>query len=56
MIDKKISELSNKELIQAVGINIDHMGWSNLRELKEIVDDEYNKREAEFYESNYIKQ
>ncbi len=47
-----LEDISNKELIQAIGVKINKMGWANIRELKEIVDDEYKKREREFYERN----
>lgn len=47
-----LEDVSDKKLIQAVGVKISRMGWANIRELKEIVDDEYNKREREFYERN----
>lgn len=44
--------MSNKELIQMLGIKINQMGWANIRELKEIIDDEYNKRERMFYKNS----
>lgn len=47
-----LDKITNKKLIQAIGVKISNMGWGNIRELKEIVDDEYNKREREFYERN----
>jgi len=47
-----LDEVNDKKLIQTISVKINKMGWANIRELKEIVDDEYNKREGEFYEKN----
>lgn len=44
--------MSNKELIQMLGIKVSQMGWADIRELKAIIDDEYNERERMFYKNS----
>lgn len=50
-----IEDITDKKLVQMVGLKIGRMGWADIRELKEIVDDEYNEREREFYERDKIR-